>query len=135
MTKEEIKILKELEPIKEKVLTEKDLSDKTGHTLLYGKTKDGKMFHVYMDGHITVVKYDPELLYDFRYVRDRHFGIEAEREEIIVKSNADYVPDAIFYPECCDFDFCRLLKLKGYEFTFAEYDKYRSPEKYYGLIY
>ena len=40
-----------------------------------------------------------------------------------------------FYPECCDYEFCNLLKFKGVLLDFKIIDKDRPPKTYYCILY
>jgi hypothetical protein len=122
-----------------------DLENKTDRTLLFGSLKiaDGNMvYHLYLNGemfHFTVyiskskTPYEArwrsgEPLKSFKY-RDE---IPSETIQIIQKS----IPlENTLYPECCDYEFCILLKSKGIVLTFDEIDEERPTKQFYGLLF
>lgn len=128
MKKEWFEKLKQLDEEKYEVITASDLRpylyDKT---LMYGYTCERKTFHVYVkDGEIYVVTYNND--YSTDKVRPKNM------EQIIVRSNYDYVPDKRLYPERCEYHFCRMLKEKGVNLPFTTWnDNIDENCKYYGF--
>lgn len=115
-----------------------DLENKSDRTLMYGSFSmaDGILgYHLYLETemfHFTVYlvksKQDYELntgkpLKSFKY-----------RDEITTEQFLRDILD--FHPECCDYEFCSLLKSKGIDIDFfTEFDKDRPNKKYYGIKY
>lgn len=61
------------------------------------------------------------------------------RDEIIsnmiITSGFNMIYVQHFYPECCDYEFCILLKSKGIILDFKELDKNRPTKRFYGILY
>lgn len=127
MTKEDLEKIYHIEKVKEKVITGKDLKPfLKDRTLLYGYTCERKTFHVYMkDMKIHTVIYDTD--FSEKIQKPIHM------KEVEIKSNYDYVPDKRLYPECCDYQFCRLLKRLGIELPFTTYQEDRPVQDFYGF--
>lgn len=116
--------IKELEAL---TLEEKDrseliqinhLENQNDRTLLYGFDCDRNTWHTYIkDGEIHKVVY----------------GYEESPKKREVYSNYEYVPNKRLYPECCDFEFCKLLKLKDVILPFTSFQE-RYVKQYYGKV-
>lgn len=122
MTKEE---LNSLEYINDELICAKDLDDKSDRTLMYGYTYERETFHVYVcNNQIFTIIYRTGGIQDARIVD--------------VKSNEQYIPSKRAYPECCDYDFCRMLKERGCRVPFISWDSERADirevRQYYGEI-
>lgn len=102
----------------EPIITIDDLKDKSERTLLYGYTTDRTTWHVYLlDGRITLAVY--------KY-----------NEAPTCIDNDTWVPSTLvpnkrLYPECCDFEFCCLLKSRGVYLPFTTWQD-REPKQFYG---
>lgn len=84
-------------------------------TLLYGYTCERETFHVYIKNEkIYVVVYYQDYSQD--KIRPKNM------RQLRVTSNHDYVPDKRLYPERCDYEFCRLLKEKGIDLPFTNWN-------------
>lgn len=101
-----------------KLLTVDDLQDKSNRTLLYGYDTDRRTWHTYlMDNEIVTV------FYDSKPVR------------VSVSDNTHRVPNKRLYAECCDFEFCSLLRKLGVYLSFTTFGNNRSKTSndiYYG---
>lgn len=116
MLKEEYQKLNGTDKIKSLVLAS-DLIDKSNRTLLYGYTCNRDTWHVYIEeGAIHTVWYKYKCKPEERYVAD----------------NYDYVPDKRLYPECCDYEFCKLIKEYGIDLPFTTWQDDRLVQQYYG---
>lgn len=103
-----------------KSITIDDLNDKSDRTLLYGYDFDRETFHVYIkDREIVSVSYyldeEPKLTY-------------------ISFSKDNYLPVKRIYPEASDYEFCKLLKERGYELPFLPFNGEREEKQFYGRI-
>lgn len=99
------------------LITINDLINKEDRTLLYGYLCDRSTFHVYIkEEEIFVVRY----------------GYEQKPKLCEVAYNEYYVPDKRLYPECCDYEFCKLLIERGISLPFTTPNFSRDYKKYYG---
>lgn len=117
MKKEEYDLLEKLEKVREQVITSDSLKDKTDRTLLFGYTCERATWHVYIkDNRIYTVIYN--------------YG----KEPILrnVNSNRDYVPDKRLYPECCDYEFCKILKRLDVHLPFTIWEDRPEQRQYWG---
>jgi hypothetical protein len=117
MNKTDFEKLREIWELPEKIITAEDLQDKSDRTLLYGYTCDRGTWHVYIQqNHIYAVIY----LYS------------EEPEQMEITSNSDYVPNKRLYPECCDFEFCKLLKEVDVSLPFTTWTDRNEQRQYWG---
>lgn len=101
------------------------LKNQKDRTLLYGYTCDRLTWHVYIkDGIIHKVKYGNS------WDSDEYMSVT----EFSVTENEQYVPDKRLYPECCDFEFCGLLKKKGICLPFTIFNEDKEEKQFYGEI-
>ena len=131
MTKEDLKMLNNIDKIKERIINSEDLRPfLKDRTLLYGYTGDRKTFHVYlknMEIHAVV--------YGVNYNNfNNGKGSPENMKERKIKYNEDYVLCKRLYPECCDYHFCKLLKNRGIELPFTSFEGDRPVEDFYGFI-
>lgn len=115
----EYRIINQIEA-ETRVLMATDIVNKNNRTLLYGYTCDRDTWHVYLkDCEIHAVVYN---------------GREDDSElyRIVVVSNSDYIPNKRLYPARCDFEFCKLLKERGVDFTFTAWEEVSEKKIYYG---
>jgi hypothetical protein len=122
-----------------------ELEDCSDRTLLYGRIKKetagyagehNLSFHLYIKQemfHFTAYETNTRVplgvvFKSFKY-RD-----EITPDMIITSGiNMKYIQH--FYPECCDYEFCTLLKSKGIILDFKNLDKDRPTKIYYGILY
>ena len=106
-----------------------DLHNKKDRTLIYGYTCERNTFHVYLkDMQIHTVAYNTDYSGDKPKVKNM--------VEFAIKSNHDYVPDKRLYPECCDYEFCKLLKERNVRFlpfTTFDTDRHIDESDFYGF--
>lgn len=120
MTRKEFENLKNIEketPIKIKV---SDLKNKEDRTLIYGYDLDRRDFHLYLKNEKFYLINGNEI--DYFFLQDL--------EEI---SKYSCIPNKRIYPEICDYEFCKLLKEKGVNFSFTVYKENFDERKIYGL--
>jgi hypothetical protein len=102
----------------------RDLADQTPRTLAHGFTNKGT-FHVYLaaDGIHKVVYQNtvPAVLLSHKHERD---GLQP----------SECVPNGHLYPEACDFAFCTLLKTRGVELPFLEWNDRQMVRRYHAQI-
>ena len=127
MNRMEYEMLEDIETEKERVICAEDLgSNMRDRTLMYGYTCARDTFHVYLkNGEIHIVIYDDD--YSNRVKKPKNM------REVKAESNYDFIPDKRLYPECCDYDFCRLLKLKGIHLPFTCWSENNEPKDFYGF--
>lgn len=125
---QEFASLKNYPQKRQEVITVNDLVNRSNRTLLYGYTCERQTWHVYLrNGEIIVVQYNQE------YSRGKPAPKNMER--ISVKSSCGFIPDKRLYPERCDYEFCRILKEKGYDLPFTTWSEHPiSEQEYYGFI-
>lgn len=117
MTKKELESLKCFNA--SKMITIDDLVNQNDRTVLYGYNCDSATWHVYIkDKEIRICKY---------YYKDTP-------TIVIIDDIYDYVPDKRLYPECCDFEFCSLLRKHNIDLPFTTYNENRPKSIYYGAI-
>lgn len=124
MTAEEIDLLADMkiEPI---LIDATQLKDRSDRTLLFGYTKTRQDFHVYIRGGEIQLR-----IYGLGYWMDDNFSfhdVEPFEPETLV-------PDKRLYPECCDFEFCCLLRKMGQPLPFTTFNPDRTSAQYYGAI-
>jgi hypothetical protein len=120
MYKEEYEMLEKIDETCT-LVTSKDLINTLDRTLLYGYTCDRDTWHVYLqDNKIHTIVYN-----------NRE---DEEPRELSVVDNEQYVPNKRLYPECCDYEFCRILKDKGVFLPFTTWSDGREKQIYYGKI-
>jgi len=131
MNKKQLEILTR----KSKIKIE-DLENKSNKTLLFGKTNIPHnyiiFYHLYLKDemfHFTIYT-NPKN----EYIDDlKSFKC---REEIEMSSDMfTFTFGLTFYPECCDYEFCNLLKSKGIKLNFLKFDNDRPTKNYYGVLY
>ena len=121
MNIKEFELLKKGDIIKKHILTVDDLNNKQNRTLLYGYTCNRETWHVYLKD---------EVIYTVMYGGYDNIDIS----EVYVKTNNDYIPNKRLYPECCDYEFCKLLKEYEVIIPFTTYNKEREYSQYYGKL-
>lgn len=97
-----------------------ELKNKKPRTLIYGYNQERETIHIYTDG---------ERFFRVQYSVDRFISGQ-NVEEIRVD---DCAPSKRAYPECCDFEFCSLIKDKGKYISFTTINKEREKKDFYGL--
>ena len=115
LTKESFEKLVQADAEKAVIITAVELEPYIANrTLLYGYTCERKTFHVYLKNN---------KIYTVVYENDYSTGKAKPKNmrQIVVSSNHDFVPDKRVYPERSDYIFCKLLKEKGIELSFASY--------------
>lgn len=127
MDKLEYEMLESIERKEEEIICVEDLKPNLkDRTLLYGYTCERETFHVYLkDEEIHVVAYYND--YSSDKVKPKNI------REIVVKTNNEFVPDKRLYPETCDYDFCKLLKLKNINLPFTSWNDNRDKKDFYGF--
>jgi hypothetical protein len=100
-----------------------ELIDKSDRTLLYGYTCERLTWHVYLeDGVIHKVVY-------------RSSGGDCEHSYYGEGFKVwELIPDKRLYPETCDFEFCSLLRGKGVDLLFTNFNEDRGESQYYGWV-
>lgn len=137
MNQNQLEILSRLPKIKISEL--ENISDRT---LLYGtvschtpeKFNYSLSFHLYIKQemfHFTAYETNAKVplgvvFKSFKYRDDI-------TPNMFITSEIDMVQH--FYPECCDYEFCTLLKSKGIILDFKKLDKDRPTKIFYGLLY
>ena len=121
-----------------------ELDNTSDRTLLYGtvsyhspvKLNYSLSFHLYIKQemfHFTA--YDTNTKVPLNIV----FKSFKYRDEItpnmFITSGIDIKHIQHFYPECCDYEFCTLLKFKGIILDFKKLDKDRPTKIFYGILY
>jgi hypothetical protein len=125
MDLKEYQILKIIEKEAKRVISPDDLENKSDRTLLYGYTCDRDTWHVYIKDEVIHTTW-----YDAR--EDEITIFELPSKGYI--SNYVYIPNKRLYPECCDYEFCALLKEKGMDLPFTTWNNDREVKQFYGLI-
>lgn len=118
MNKEDFEHLLEKVSPYETILSVDDLHDKSDRTLLMGDYGHFR-WHVYLKNKkIRVADYEGYSLI-----------------ERFVESNLDFAPNSYtFYPEYCDYEFCKLLIERGVDMEFEEYEPVSKEEQFYGKV-
>ncbi len=133
MIKSEYQEIKNKKPNSKPVIQPSDLTDKSDRTLLYGyttrllynRTNIHVHFHVYLkDNKIHIVT----------YLKDSRYNAPDHMQRAIAESNDDYIPTRL-YPEYCDYEFCKILKDRGYDLPFNNWsDSHnRQANPFYGF--
>jgi hypothetical protein len=127
---EEIIMIKEkyekLDQIKEKIIVADDLKNRTDRTLLYGYTCARDIWHVYIQNwHV--------------YIQNNHiytviYEYDKEPSLVNINYNQDYIPDKRLYPECCDYEFCEILKRLDIHLPFTTWQDRPEQKQYWGKI-
>jgi len=116
----ELNELNEIKPIEDYIRVE-HLSDEDDRTLLYGYDCERNTWHTYLKDSIFYhVVYDSKGL----ILRRENYGFE-------IKFLNNIIPNKRLYPECCDFEFCKLLKEKGVHLPFTTWSN-KEYNVYYG---
>jgi hypothetical protein len=103
MNPKEYTQLRQMSPEEPQVIQGSMLKNQQNRTLIWGYTLERMDFHVYLkNGDIYI------------YVEGQPLV-----EESTVTSNLWYVPSKRAYPECCDYEFCCLLKQAGVNIPFT----------------
>lgn len=125
MNKQEFELVNFTISEPEVVISPDDLENKSDRTLLYGYTCDRDTWHVYIKD---------EVIHTIWYNSREDDIVICELPNYI--SNEQYIPNKRLYPECCDFEFCSLLKNKEVHLPFTTWDdnRDREEEQFYGLI-
>lgn len=128
MNRNEFENLSNMEKVRNQVIVGEDLTPfLKDRTLLYGYTCDRSTFHCYLkDMSIYTVVYKEDYT-------DIENPKHKEMRVINVTNNRDYVPDKRLYPECCDYQFCKVLKMKGIELLFTAFNIDRQVKDFYGF--
>lgn len=101
------------------LITVSDLKDKSDRTLLYGYNFNRITHHSYIkDDEIVSVMY----------------SYNEEPVKLDVDHNSIYVPMKRIYPEASDYEFCKLLKEKGYHLNFLPFNDEREERQFHGKI-
>ena len=120
------------EPVSLGTISVTELRNKTPRTLLRGKSGNGEEWHFYLDEkrRFWLVVY-PEKCIDVKCA-----SIVTMLGGAIQLANIFSVRDAgcsharddldLLYPDLCDYEFTRMLKMKGAELKFSEYKEQRS---------
>ena len=114
MTKNEYNEFLKIPSNASKCITIDNLTDKTDRTLLFGRTTENKIFHVYVKNcQIHIVTYQPKW---------KHNQCEAQDvNEIIPNTDEDFIPSHKVYPERSDFEFCKLLKSRNVDIPMLDW--------------
>lgn len=102
----------------------KNLSDRT---LLFGCTQNKDSWHVYLQDKLIHI-----FLYEMYHLTDHPATIRFKKNQIF--DSRELVPDKRLYPECCDYEFCVLLKEQGIYLPFITWIKNRKLAQFYGEI-
>jgi hypothetical protein len=121
-----------------------ELEDCSDRTLLYGtvsyhtpeKFNYSLSFHLYIKQemfHFTAYETNTKVplgvvFKSFKYRDDI-------TSNMFITSGIDIKYIQHFYPECCDYEFCTLLKSKGILLNFKKLDKDRPTKTFYGILY
>jgi len=121
-----------------------ELDNKSDRTLLYGsfsEAKDGLLaYHLYLEVemfHFTVYLVKSKLMYELYLQPGEPLKSFKFRDEITPELIFRDIHPAPYHPECCDYEFCNLLKSKGIplDFFYKTFDKERPIKKYYGILF
>lgn len=98
------------------------LKNQQSRTLIWGYTSDRMNFHVYLLQGCIFINEEGQPLFD----------------ETEVTDNRCYAPSKRAYPECCDYEFCQLLKQVGVSIPFTTPSPNRPvpppPSGFYGPL-
>lgn len=120
MNKKEFKELGNTEK-EVKLITIETLKNKSNRTLLYGYTRDGYKWHIYIKNNkIKGVVYNYKGFIELTMSR--------------VCKNSVYIPNERLCPETCDYEFCKLLKEQGIHLPFTAWNPECEKTQYYGKI-
>lgn len=126
MKLEEYKKLENMDNEKYKLIEVEDLVNQNDRTLLYGYTLERKTFHVYLKNqNIYTVVYETDY--------SEYTPKPKNMRQIEIITNHDYVPSKRLYPERCDYEFCRLLKMKEICLPFTCWTDDIKKEIFYGF--
>lgn len=116
MNKDELYAIEELD-CEPRLITINDLRNKANRTLLYGYDCNRDSWHVYIFEYVIhTVKY----------------AYGENPQKITVETNNDYIPNKRLHPECCDYEFCTILKSYGIYLPFTQYQEIEQTELYFG---
>lgn len=109
------------------LITANDLSPHFyDRTLLCGHTHSLQMFHVYMkDSKIYAVTYTVGFVTKRENKEYNTYAHAINMTPVEIQSNFDYIPKKL-YPERCDYDFCNMLKIRGLNLPFLQWDDKRQ---------
>jgi hypothetical protein len=120
------------EPLSFGIISSSDMKNKTPRTLLRGKSGNNEEWHVYVDDkrRFWLVVY-PEKCLEVKCASFVHMiGPTAKIADLFSFSDAGcrHVRDDLceLYPDLCDYEFTRLLRVKGTELKFTEYKEQRT---------
>ncbi len=120
MNREQYSELSNIKEIRREVITGSDLTNQEDRTLLFGYTCARETWHVYLkNGDIRIYQYG---------------GWFDNRVERYANYDTDFVPDKRLNPERCDYEFCKLLTLKGVNLPFTTWSDEVEKSNYYGEI-
>ena len=118
MDREQMEMLNHIDSTRESIVMARDLIPHLkNRTLLYGYTCNRETFHVYLKNNkiYTII-----------------YGFKENPYEVKIESNEDYIPDKRLYPERCDYNFCKLLKIRGYDLPFTTWTDNVKKQDFYG---
>jgi len=118
MNAEQYHDLKDVSEVR-RIIAVNDLNDMSDRTLLYGYTCDRDTWHVYLKNNQII-----SVIYKYK----------KQPERMDIYSNEHYVPDKRLYPECCDYEFCKLFKERGIDLPFTTWTDREEKKTYYGEI-
>ena len=119
-----------------------DLENKSDRTLIYGVNPFDNMsvtYHLYLQQEMFHLSfYDTKTKEQFEFRNIKSFKYREEITDFIctvLKYNPFICTVLKYNPECCDNEFCQLLKSKGIILNYFPFDKDRPTKKYYGIKY
>jgi hypothetical protein len=119
-----------------------ELENISDRTLLFGTfpMADGTVgYHLYIEQemfHFTAYLVKSKLAYELSCQPGEPLKSFKYRDEITFNQFLRSTKFQTFHPECCDYEFCTLLKSKGIKLDFFdEFDKDRPTKKYYGILF
>ncbi len=106
-------------------ISARDLNDLSPRTLLYGFTCERYTHHVYIkDEQVHLLVYST--------TNTGNHTIIYRNGEIDISS---LIPDKRLYPESCELEFCKQLKMLGYYLPFTTFDpNHTCCDQYWGWI-
>lgn len=120
------------EPLSFGVINSSDMKNKTPRTLLRGRSCNGEEWHFYVDEkrRFWVVVYPAKCKEAKCASVIQMLGATVKVADIFAVSDAGcrHIRDDLceLYPDLCDYEFTRMLRLKGVELKFAEYREQRA---------
>ena len=105
-----------------------NLENKSDRTLLFGKSNFLIYYHLYLKD---------EMFYFTMYTNIKNDYSSSNLKSVKCRDEIAFpiLIKTIFYPECCDYEFCNLLKSNGIKLLFKEIDNNRPTKLYYGFLY